>query len=205
PKPRDSRKVPGGMLLQCRPTREKLSSAAGGEHPTSFRSPSTPHPEAPMRARFLLLLLVPMSVVSMSAARAAVPDAALSSVDPCLIVCPGGDFTFHVTVRDVAGVPIANSYVTIDLCHCARVHVCPGTPCPVAMHTEAAGTANFQIKAGGVCPDSPVSVRADGVPLRMRGVASPDQNGDLIVDAADIAVAVGKLGTSDNTADFDCD
>ena len=45
-----------------------------------------------------------------------------------------------------------------------------------------------------------------GVVLATRStLISPDQNGDLIVDEADVALAAGKLSTSDPTADFDFD
>lgn len=155
-----------------------------------------------MRARSLLLPLV--LLLCSQPAMAAVPDPSHSAVDACLIVCPEGDFTFHVTVRDIVGSPIANSTVQVNLCTCPSVIPCPGEGCSYLQQTDAAGNATFQIKAGGTCLGG-VLITADGVLLGSRGVASPDQNGDLIVDAADYAVAVGKVGLPDITADFDCD
>ena len=155
-----------------------------------------------MRTRSLFLLV--SLLFCSQPALAAVPDPGHSAVDPCLIVCPNGDFAFHVTVRDIIGAPIANANVTIDLCACPAVALCPGEPCLQAKLSDASGNVTFNIKAGGVCTSS-VSIQADGVQLGVRVVASPDQNGDLFVDAADVSVAVGKLGNSDPTADFDCD
>lgn len=155
-----------------------------------------------MRARSLLLPLV--LLLCSQPVMAAIPDPVHSSVDPCLIVCPEGDFTFRVTVRDIVGNPIANASVQVDLCRCPSVIPCPGEGCAYIKLSDAAGNATFQIKAGGTCAAG-VLITADGVVLGSRGVASPDQNGDLIVDAADYAVAVGKLGNTDPTADFDCD
>lgn len=150
-----------------------------------------------------LLLLVVLLFCSQPAL-AGVPDPAHSTMDACLVVCPEGDFTFHVTVRDIAGNPIANSSVHVDMCLCPSVIPCPGEGCTYIKLTDAAGNATLQIKAGGTCLAG-VLITADGVVLGSRAVASPDQNGDLIVDAADYAAAVGKLGLSDPTADFDCD
>lgn len=154
-----------------------------------------------MRASLLLLLAL---VFCSSPAVAAVPDPGHSAMDACLIVCPNGDFAFHVKVRDIAGNPIGNSAVAINLCNCGSVIVCPGVSCVVQAVTNVAGDATFNIKAGGVCTSSAV-ITADGVVLGSRVVASPDQNGDLFVDAADVAIAVGKIGFADPTADLDCD
>jgi hypothetical protein len=159
-----------------------------------------------MRARSLLLLLPPcLALLSAPSANAAVPDPLRSQVDPCLVVCPAGDFTFHVVVRDVANVPIAGATVVVNLCNCPSVHLCSG-PCDVLATSDAAGNAFFQIKGGGICPGGVASVTADGVLLASRTVASPDQDGDLSVTSADIAIISGKLLLPyDPGADLDCD
>ena len=152
--------------------------------------------------RSLLLLIV--VVCCSQPALAAVPDPGHSAVDPCLVVCPAGDSFFHVIVRDIVGNPIAGSTVIVDLCSCSSVVPCPGEGCAQIGHTDASGSVTFAIKAGGVCAAG-AFITADGVALGVRAVASPDQNGDLFVDAADVAVAVGKIGGADPTADLDCD
>lgn len=157
-----------------------------------------------MRARLLLLLvlLLPVVLLGVPSAYAGVPDPTRCQVDPCLIVCPNGDFTFHVTVRDVGNNPVPGASVVINLCNCPGVHLCSGA-CDVLKVADAAGNATFQIKAGGIC--TAAAVTADGVLLAVRVVASPDQDGDLAVTAADIGIVGAKVGSADPTADFDCD
>jgi hypothetical protein len=159
-----------------------------------------------MPARLLWLTVIVASITWSGPARAGVPSPPQSSVDPCFVVCPNGDIAFHVVVRDVASLPIANAVVIIDLCSCVgpTFNICPGIACQVAALTDLNGAAVFHINAGGTC-DSPVNVYADGVLLAARRVASPDQNGDLIVDAADASILGGKIGTTDPSGDLDCD
>lgn len=57
---------------------------------------------------------------------------------------------------------------------------------------------------GGLCATS-VTIHADGVSFGPRPLAPFDQNGDHLVDAADVASAQGKVGTTDRSADFDDD
>jgi hypothetical protein len=71
--------------------------------------------------------------------------------------------------------------------------------------TNLLGVAELPIRLGGVCPDSLVAVYDEGVLLGRRSVVSPDQNGDEIVDAADLALLQAKLGLADPTGDFDGD
>jgi len=155
-------------------------------------------------------LLLPSVLLGLLAwnqpASAGVPSPPQSFVDPCLIVCPNGDFSFHVVVRDVASIPVPNSVVVINFCPCVgpSFNLCPGISCQVSALTDASGAAVFQIKAGGTCLE-PVTISADGVILAQRMIASPDQNGDLVVDAADAAILGGKIGGSDPSGDLDCD
>jgi hypothetical protein len=74
-------------------------------------------------------------------------------------------------------------------------------PSPVGFGT----LFEFPLKAGGVCTGSiVVSIFIPDNFVRT-AVASPDQNGDLFVDGDDLAIAQAKVGTSDRTADFNCD
>ncbi|MBI1797847.1 MAG: hypothetical protein HYR74_12450 [Candidatus Eisenbacteria bacterium] len=149
------------------------------------------------------------------AARAGVPSVANSTVDPCLRVCPAGDMTFHVVVRDGTFNPVPGSSVAIDLCACPGVVLCPlngsenyivSSGCMVVQITNAAGVADYQIRAGGTCSGGPIPVYADGQLLATRtAVSSPDQNGDVIVNATDQAILAGKMsGPYDPTGDFNC-
>src|SRR5262249_38814276 len=64
----------------------------------------------------------------------------------------------------------------------------------------------FSLHAGGGSPCSRMLVLAQGLVIAERvGLASPDQNGDLLVDQADIDLMKAKLGSKDVTADLDGD
>jgi hypothetical protein len=120
-------------------------------------------------------------------------------------VCPDGDFTFHVTVRDIANAPVPGAAVVVNLCNCSSVHLCSG-PCDILVVADAAGNASFQIKGGGICASGGATVTADGVILATRAVASPDQDGDLSVTAADIGIINAKESLPyDPGADLNCD
>jgi hypothetical protein len=110
---------------------------------------------------------------------------------------------FHVIVRDAINQPIPNSLVQVFLCS-DTLHVCPMEDCPVTGLTNAAGQATFFIHAGG-SRYTPVSIVADGVPIGLSRIATPDQNGDLVVDGADLAIGNSKVGMADYTMDLDCD
>jgi len=77
--------------------------------------------------------------------------------------------------------------------------------CTVRVVTGPSGTAAFPIRGGGGC-STLVGVSADGVILgNIRYVASPDQDGSRVVDAADAAILTGKIGGSDRTGDLNDD
>jgi hypothetical protein len=159
---------------------------------------------------FTLLAITVMAVPAI----AGVPNPANSNVDPCVVFCPSGDITFHVTVRDAASNPVANSTVVLDFGTCTGLVVCasvgPGIIWDPAARTmrvisDAAGRAFFTAHAGGVCAGG-VNVFADGIPLRTGlTLASPDQNGSLLVNFADVSIETAKTsGPYDPTGDLDC-
>lgn len=169
------------------------------------------NPLLPAAAILTLLILG-----SASPARSAVPDAARSTVPPCLEVCPYGDLTFDIVVRDLANNPVANSTAEIDLPECAAFHLCPNqgdpnltiltSPLRAIKVTDASGAVSFHLHAGGVCPGTAVTVRADGVPLRTVPLSSPDQDGDLYVSGPDLLILQTKTSLPyDATADLTCD
>lgn len=160
------------------------------------------------------------------AAVAGVPDSSQSTVPPCIVLCPQGDIVYQVVVRYPSGEPFVNSTVDLLFCgnpgtsqHCPQVHLCPAVPgdpyivgnggCLIQAVTNSLGIASFPIRGGGTCakttPQDPVQVRADGVVFGYAHVASPDQDGNSIVDGADDAMAVARIGTTDGTADMNCD
>jgi len=173
-----------------------------------------PQPEeAPMKTWVLVLTLaVPIASLSAGEGNAGVPDPANSEADPCLVVCPAGDVVFRVAVHDFNNVPIEHSSVVIDFCDCP-ITLCPESltdpysrsKCYIYRLTDSQGRADFPIRAGGVCNNPGARVFADGVFLGARNVVSPDQDGNLKVEPADLAIVNGKVGSSDPTADFDCD
>jgi hypothetical protein len=136
------------------------------------------------------------------------------TVDRCLVFCPAGDLAFHVIIRDGAAHVVASVSVGPSLCNSTGWAICSlgqppeilfFSPCQPIVLTEPNGMATIALKAGGVTNDSTVSILADGMPLGRRFLASPDQNGDLVVDRADEAILLAKLGTHDLSADFDGD
>jgi len=165
-----------------------------------------------------LLLTGTLAAAGFATASAAVPSPANSTLPACMALCPLGDLSFTVTVRDLANNPIAGSTVVIDFSGCPNgAYICPQRPGDVyvidlptrtiRMVTPASGTVTFPARIGGVGPAGCAKVFADGVPLRSYALASPDQNGNgvavSIVDVDDVLFAA-KLGTVDPTADFDC-
>jgi hypothetical protein len=164
----------------------------------------------------LIVLAAALLLTSPVTATSAVPDPFNSSVPQCLLGCPAGDFTITIVVRDLAANPVAGSVVQLHFDACTAFNVCPplstdgytwtsGTRVISAI-TDATGTVRLKLRAGGVCGTANgVSVYADGVLLANRTFASPDQNGDLFVNAVDQGIANAKLGAADATADFDCD
>jgi len=172
-----------------------------------------------MSRRLPLLVLAGSLVLSPGVVLAGVPHPANSTVPPCLVACPFGDLSFDVVVRDLASNPVANSTVVLDFSRCPQAFLCtvPGmSPDPYVVDTgtrtirrttDATGLAHFPLRVGGVGALGEVWVLADGVLLAQRGLASPDQDGNGFVSwylLNDYTVFATKLGTSDPTADFDC-
>jgi len=161
-----------------------------------------------------LLAIVPLALSS-SGALADVPSAQMSTVDPCLVACPGGDIPFNIVVRHIDGRPVAGPAVVISYYDCPTFHLCAlnGTESysydapSSSLHEigDNTGHATFSLRAGGACPSGTVGVYANGVILATRGLASPDQNGDGVVDGQDFGILQAKVGGADPTGDLNCD
>lgn len=169
--------------------------------------------------RSLLRLLALLLIGEFPApASAAVPSPVNSSLPPCMVLCPLGDIGFTVVVRDLANNAIAGSSVTIDLSACSAAFICSALPTDpysinlpartIRAFTGVNGSVTFPARIGGTGAAGCVRVFADGVLLRQFALASPDQDGEgtvVSIIGMDDAIFASKLGTSDPTADFNCD
>jgi hypothetical protein len=158
--------------------------------------------------RLIPLLLLLVLAAGPASATASVPDPARSFVDTCLVVCPYGDIPFTVQVFDLGGNPVAGSFVLVQFCDATDVHLCPPPgpiACSVGAITDGYGIVTFAIEAGGVTSGSQVArIYADGVLLATRPVASPDQDGNLIVSGSDQPLLAAKVGTLDRSGMITC-
>jgi hypothetical protein len=174
------------------------------------------HPEVHMN-RLLALCALAAAVSFASSALAGVPSPANSTIPACLATTPGGNILSTIIVRDFSSNPVANSLVVIDYSQCAGFAPCaqggigPGDGYildpinkTIRMFSGPQGQAPFHLRAGGGCSSNGIRIYADGVLLGSVHAASADQNGDLSVDAADIAVVHAKIGTADLSGDLDC-
>jgi hypothetical protein len=159
-----------------------------------------------------MLLAAAALVLSTPPARSAVPSPANSTHDPCFVVCPLGDITYHVTVRDLANNPVGSSNVVLDFSQCGFVHCTnpgPGIVADDAGHTmsttaNAAGVASFPLKMGGCCPT--VKIFADGVLLATVPMSSPDQDANLVVNGTDATILTGLTASPYTVCgDLNCD
>ena len=167
-----------------------------------------------MRSRpFLLAMLV--SAAALPAVAWAGPAFPWwSTVDPRLVLCPAGDVAFHVIPRRL-DTPVPGAVLNVVFCDAsgwafdaARQPpeiLFAGPACGPFVIADASGLATFALKAGGCTSDSTVALYVDGIGFGRRFLSSPDQNGDLVVNAADEAILVSKLGAADLSADFDAD
>ena len=150
------------------------------------------------------------------------PDPSHCSGSDRFVVCPAGDVRYDVIVRDQYWVPCPGIGVWVDFSGCAGLRLCPAccagaTIDPVARTayavTDALGAVSFSLGMGGVCNGSLVSVYlgsypgsvTPGILLSRSAVSSTDQDGDLDVDATDVAAVAAAMGTVDWGADFNGD
>ena len=159
-----------------------------------------------------MLLAAAILLMTSSPARSGVPSAANSTHDPCFVVCPLGDITYHVTVRDLGNNPVPSSNVVLDFSQCGFAHCQnpgPGIIANDASRTmsttaNAAGVASFPLKMGGCCPA--VKIFADGVLLATVSMSSPDQDANLTVNGADASILTGLMSPPYSVCgDLNCD
>jgi len=140
-----------------------------------------------------------------------VPDPSTSTIPTRLVVCPEGDLSGEFIFRDFARQPVSGAIVVMLFTNCATfVHCAHPLPNGVNLIVDdtqkrITGTADqdgrlvFRVKMTGSCLDAndnhlPIQVFADGVPMGGPLLMSPDQNGDLVVDAADETILNAKMG-----------
>ncbi len=146
---------------------------------------------------------------------AGIADPWTSFVPHRLFICPAGDSVVVVLPRHISGTPWGEGEVWIDLCGCPDVHLVRSAAtaytldaagCVATLPAEPLGVYSFALAGGGLCPGGTFKVYAGGVLLAVDSLlASPDQNGDMVVDNTDLAIAQAKLGTHDAGADLDGD
>jgi hypothetical protein len=153
-----------------------------------------------------------------TAALAGVPDPRFSIVPNCFGICPAGDESFSIVVRDVNNGGVAGSTVVLDLGACpgAIVALCgdcaePSGYNPITRQilrvTDSNGVAAFHLCGSIYCPSGAarwVQVSASGVVLQYSTFVTPDLDGDGDVDAQDVALATAAAGTATAQADEDC-
>lgn len=168
----------------------------------------------PVRTLIITLFAL-MAATLAPTAQAGVPSPINSSVPACLVLCPFGDLTATVVVRDIANNPVASSSVVFDFSECPTAYICPTGPGDpyvytpanrtIRAFTNAVGSVGFPARIGGV--GGIVRVYADGVMLHSYTLASPDQDGDgqaVSIIGPDVPLFAGKMGSANPTADFDC-
>jgi len=148
-------------------------------------------------------------------ASAGIPFASTSFVSAHIVICPAGDSMVVVVAHHADNSPWAEGPIWVEVCDCSglRLSAVPSscsTPdtshCHATMTPDLYGVVEIPISGGGLCPGGSVRVLAGGVLLALRSEpACFDQNGDLKVDSADVAIVTSKLGTHDAGADFDGD
>jgi len=129
--------------------------------------------------------------------------------DSTLVLCPAGDVAFHGYVARSG--PYPNAQVDVDFPSAPAVRILEALDGSYLQSggrtfamSDGQGLVAMSLRGGGVNA-AEIEVRADGLTICRRPVASFDQDGDLIVDAADEAIAAARVGTTDRTADFDGD
>ena len=172
-----------------------------------------------LRVGFMTLsILAVLSGVPRDAS-AAVPDPRNSVAPECLTICPAGDRPFSVIVRDVGNNPVPGATVKLRVVssNCPNPMVVFCEDCPEAAnydpvtHTisrtsDVNGVATFRLCGSIFCDHTPhwVEVTADGVLLNTSRFVTTDLDGDLDVDALDVALSTSYEGANHPQADQDC-
>ena len=140
------------------------------------------------------------------------PSESYSTIPKPVTACPAGDMVYRIILHNFMNRPLRHnpSVLAFDHCPSFRLAPVPGDEGywvdypALGDTTDADARVDFAIRGGGTCPARSVWIHANGA-IITRALASPDQDGDLVVSAADHALASAKVGSTDPTADFDGD
>jgi hypothetical protein len=168
-----------------------------------------------------VVALVILSLTLAGSAFAGIPSASTSTVerapqgtacDPADVgvVCPASDFgtvVVTVTVRNVYGDPLPGISVTVTATPVTGVFCfCPGEN-PQTDVTDINGQCVFYFTDFGGCGDIIFNAVAAGVPLNPSPsiyIASPDTNGDCMVNLTDFIYFAAAYQTNDPCCDYNC-
>lgn len=171
-----------------------------------------------MRNLMFTLAGIAAVVLGAGVAFAGVPCAGTSTVvatPSCGAYCPASDMdvvTVTVTVKDCYGTPLEGIVVTVTEAAGATGHCwCPGEDAKVCT-TDASGVCTVQFSDFGGCGGTGCSLQfqadAEGVilgPSQVIVSASPDGNGDCVVNLTDFIAFASVYQTADCCSDFNCD
>jgi hypothetical protein len=171
-----------------------------------------------MRTLFISIL----AVLSLAAvASAGIPSASTSTVEAVgtgtpscnpgeAVVCPAGDLgqvVVTVTVRNIYGDPLPGQLVN---CYAVPVSgtfcFCPGQD-PQSSTTDVNGQAFFYYAFFGGCGTLQWGADSGGIvfnPSNIITIASPDINGDCVVNLADFGQFAVNFLTVNPCEDYDC-
>ncbi len=116
---------------------------------------------------------------------------------PPLVLCPAGDNSFSVTVRDGSNNPLVGCYnVWLDFSNCVGVAHCPSESNWPKVYpsgpSDSGGNICYYVHAGGYTSGYAWVKSACGQETEIASIKSVDVNGDLVVNELD------WLGTSEN-------
>ena len=169
----------------------------------------------------LISVLAILSLAFATAASAGIPSASTSTVvavgegtpacnPDVAVVCPASDMGWvkiTVTVRNVYGDPLPDKLV-----NCYAIPVtgtfcfCPGED-PQSDSTDVNGEVDFYYTDFGGCGDLQWGADCEGVVFNASNIiyiASPDNNGDCIVNLIDFGNFSSDFLTTNPCSDYDC-
>ncbi len=168
------------------------------------------------RCPLVLTLALAAALAGAAPARGGLPNALNSTIPPVIAWCPAGDDTFLVIARDFGNNIWAEAgTMAIDLSTSPGVTLCPtagsdpyswnSTTRLVVSPIISTGYLTLPVRASGGSPSGSAIVLIEGMYFAGLPVVSPDQNGDGVVDAQDLALLQAKVGTTDLSGDLDGD
>lgn len=157
-----------------------------------------PHPPMVLFALSATLLFL----IAPTVATAQCGSPATSNVPSLFPVCPRGDVSVSIVVRDPAGNPCPGSTITLDV---LGGPLC-GSPLSITATTNNAGVATFSPRLGGHASTPVVATFTDasGVVIGFSTlVNSPDIDSNCVVNLADVSLLSQTFSTGIGIARVD--